>query len=101
MTNISHKMHSVNKFAGSIEIIISLFWIYTIAETLYNYHQTGVLNFIMIPDWLLILQMFMGCVGVWSGFQVYRTFWSIRKGYSFFLVPWVVIQILEFIWVSL
>jgi len=90
------------KIAGSIEILISAFWAYHNAETFCEYRaHPELLRVFIIPDSVLVFHFLVGLIGIWCGIEVWRSKWSIKKGYLIFFGLWIIGQILFFFLVGL
>jgi hypothetical protein len=98
MTESARHINSSQKFAGIFEILISTFWSFHNAETFYDYRaHPEILRAFIIPDWILIFHFLTGLIGIWSGIQIWRATWSIKKGYLIFLGLWAIGQIMYYV----
>ena len=66
---------------GIIQIVISVVFIYFHAELFYGYNYSGKLYLFMIPNWILILNMLLGIIGIFIGVKTYKGTLTTWKGY--------------------
>jgi hypothetical protein len=57
---------------GVLMVILNLLWIGEWIRLLYYYHFTNVAWFYMYPDWALILNGFIGLIGVYLGYRLIK-----------------------------
>ncbi len=76
------KSTSVN---GIIQMLISLFSVWHHVDLFYQYRNSSVLFFFIIPDWALILIILTGLTGFWIGLSVYLENRKVKTGYLLLL----------------
>jgi hypothetical protein len=59
-----------NKIIGIILLIVNLTWTGHWIWLFYGYYFTGILWLYMIPDWMLILNMIIGLIGIFIGIKL-------------------------------
>lgn len=68
-------------FNGLIQILISLCWIWYFGRFMYLYHYTDLLFNFRYPDWILLLFLALGLLGVYVGITVLLKKRKVRTGY--------------------
>ena len=64
---------SSHKIIGWILLIINIIWTIRSAQFLYFYHcSTGILYMFMIPDWILVLNVIIGMIGIYIGLRMIK-----------------------------
>jgi len=58
------KQKKINIIIGSIMLIINFLWTAEFIYLFYGYHFTGKLWLYMYPDWVLILNLIIGLIGI-------------------------------------
>ena len=67
------KINKTNLIIGIILIIVNILWTYNFAYFLYSYHfREGILWLIMYPDWVLIVNILIGIIGVVLGVRLIK-----------------------------
>ena len=67
------KSNKINLIIGIILIIVNLLWTYHFAYFLYAYHFIeGILWLFMYPDWLLIVNILIGIIGIVLGVRLIK-----------------------------
>ncbi len=95
MTEPAKQSNSSYKFEGIGEILISAFWSFHNAKPFYDYRvHPEMLRAFIIPDWVLIYNFLIGLIGIWCGIQIWRSAWTVKRGYLIFVGLWVTGQIL-------
>lgn len=84
---------------GSIQSIISGYFVIHFAHLWYNYHFTDILYYGMYPDWAMMVFMLLGILGILTGVRVFIG--ELRLGISYvlqlcYLLAGVVLHILSF-----
>lgn len=85
------------KISGAVLVVLNLYWIGFYVNLFYKYHYTAILFAFMLPDWLLILNVIFGIVGVYLGCTVYRSFMSIKKGIQLNISCFIFTLLVEFV----
>lgn len=85
---------------GSIQMLLSLFWVWHFGELLYLYHYTDLLFYYMYPNWTLSLFIVMGLFGTLIGLSVFLKKIKIKNGYLLLIGLFVTRLILSIIVVS-
>lgn len=74
------KLKKINIIIGSFIILISLLWIYFFAHLLYAYQfNKEILWLFMYPNWVLIVNIIIGIIGIIIGILLIKNKLSIRK----------------------
>ncbi|PNW28709.1 hypothetical protein BKP44_07265 [Formosa algae] len=81
MENKNNRLNKNTIINGTVQILLSIFWIYHYAILLYQYHFTDILFAFMYPDWTLILFILMGVLGILTGAYVILGKKKIKTGY--------------------
>lgn len=68
-----------NKIIGIIILIVNVIWTGHWIWVFYGYHFTNILWFYMYPDWILILNMIIGLIGIAIGIQLIKDKIVIKK----------------------
>jgi len=71
-----------NLITGLILIFINSYWVWDNLHLLYLYHYTGILFFIMFPDWVLFTNAIIGIIGIGIGVMVLKRKMTIKKALS-------------------
>ena len=71
-----------NLITGLILIFINSYWVWDNLHLLYLYHYTGILFFIMFPDWVLFTNAIIGIIGIGIGVMVLKRKMKIKKALS-------------------
>jgi len=79
------KKKLVPRIHGIIQIVISIVFIYFHAGLFYGYNFTNILYLVMIPNWILILNMLLGIIGIFIGVKTYKGTLKIWKGYAWLI----------------
>lgn len=74
---------------GIIQIMTSIVFFYFHAELFYGYHFTSILYLFMVPDWILVLNMLLGIIGIFIGVNTYKSKLKIWKGYLWLIVIFI------------
>ena len=82
---------------GIIQIVISIVFIYFQAELLYGYHFSGNLYLFMIPNWILVLNILLGIIGIFIGVKTYKGTLKIWQGYLLLITILILGSSLEMI----
>src|SRR5690554_7379955 len=69
-----------NRIIGIILIVINMYWFWHNLELAYLYRYSSVLFVIMLPDWLLTLNIIFSLIGIFFGIKITRKQLEIRKG---------------------
>jgi len=70
---------SINKIGGIIILIINIIWTGHWIYLFYGYHFTGILWYVMLPDWILILNTTFGLIGIIIGTRLMKGIIVIKK----------------------
>mgnify|MGYP001226816891 CR=1 FL=1 len=68
-----------NLITGISLVIFNLYWTWDKLHLLYLYHYTGILFFIMFPDWVLITNTIIGLIGTAIGIMLLKRKMTIKK----------------------
>ncbi len=79
-----------NHIVGVIILLINLCWIYFWAELFYEYHFTNILFLIMLPNWLLVLEMIIGILGILVGMQLICNKLKMKYAIPMAVVLWLI-----------
>jgi len=60
------------KIVGIAIILINIFWMFHHLRYLYLYQNPDIFWFYMYPNWYLILNSFIGLIGIIIGIRVYQ-----------------------------
>lgn len=66
ITNISKQI------VGFMIIILNILWTGYWIWLFYGYHFTSILWFFMYPDWILILNILIGLIGIYLGYRLVK-----------------------------
>jgi hypothetical protein len=66
------KSKIIKSLIGIIILFINLIWISFFGNLYYEYHFTDILFYYMFPDWLLILNLFIGLIGILIGIKIIK-----------------------------
>ncbi len=77
--SLSHVIH------GTIQIVASLYVVYTYTHLWYLYKYSDILWLFMYPDWVLVIFISLGLIGSVVGLTVFRGKLSARRGYLWLL----------------
>ena len=86
-----------NRIIGIILIVINMYWFWHNLELAYLYRYSSVLFLIMLPDWLLTLNIIFSLIGIFFGIKITRKQLEIRKGILINLLIWFLGGILNFL----
>jgi hypothetical protein len=77
-----------NLVIGIIIIIINIYWGFLNVRLFYLYNFTEIVFAFTTPNWVLILNIISGIIGIIIGINVFRNKWSVKKGglYAFLLI---------------
>jgi len=75
-----------NLIIGILIILLNLYWIYDNVNLYYLYHYTQIDFFIMIPDWVLLINTILGAIGIFIGARVILQKITIKKAIKIELV---------------
>ena len=77
-----------NLVIGIIIIITNIYWSFLNTRLFYLYNFTEIVFAFTTPNWVLILNIVFGIIGIGIGVHVLRNKWSIKKGglYAFLLI---------------
>lgn len=81
---------------GLIIIAINSYWIWHNLRLKYLYSFLSLSFFIMVPDWLLFINVILGIIGIYIGFETSRKNLSIKKGVLLNLFIWFLSAMLNF-----
>ena len=70
---------SKNKIIGIIILIINIIWTGDWIWLFYTYHFTGRLWLFMYPDWILILNIVFGMIGIIIGLRLIKERFKIKN----------------------
>jgi hypothetical protein len=70
-----------SKINGAIQILISFVFVFFHCELFYGYNFTNNLYLVMIPNWIIVVNILLGIVGIHTGLWIYRNKLKIWKGY--------------------
>ncbi len=70
---------SKNKIVGVIILIINIIWTGDWIWLFYAYHFTGRLWLFMYPDWILVLNIIFGLIGITIGIRLVKGKILIKK----------------------
>lgn len=70
---------SKNNIIGIIILIVNVIWTGHWIWLFYGYHFTEILWFYMYPDWILILNMIIGLIGITIGIRLIMNKIVIKK----------------------
>jgi len=74
-----------------------MYWFWHNLELAYLYRYSSVLFVIMLPDWLLTLNIIFSLIGIFFGIKITRKQLEIRKGILMNLLIWFLGGILNFL----
>ena len=74
------------RIAGSIVIILNIYYVYHYAELWYLYEYTDILWFMMLLTWEIIMNLIVGVAAIFLGLKVFNHSFSIVKGASISLL---------------
>lgn len=74
-----------------------MYWFWHNLELAYLYRYSSVLFVIMLPDWLLTLNIIFSLIGIFFGIKIARKQLEIRKGILMNLLIWLLGGILNFL----
>ena len=79
----TEKINKINSsfIHGTIQIVMSIFWIWNFGRLFYAYHFTDLLFYYMYPDWVLFLFISMSVFGILIGLSVIFKKRKIKVGY--------------------
>ncbi len=72
-------MIKLNKVIGLIVILFNIYIIWMYINLFYQYHFTMILFSYKIPDLILFCLVLIGIIGIFIGYKVYTSKWSIKK----------------------
>jgi hypothetical protein len=56
-------MNKKNKIFGIITLLVSIIWLLFYLKTYYDYNYTSKLFFVMVPNWILVINIIAGIIG--------------------------------------
>ena len=97
MNQETDKKKLAPRIHGIIQIVISIVFIYFHAELFYGYHFSGNLYLFMIPNWILVLNILLGIIGIFIGVKTYKGTLKIWQGYLLLITILILGSSLEMI----
>lgn len=77
---------SLHLILGTLQLLLSIFWIYHISRLYYLYEYTDILFAFRIPNWVLIIEIIMSSFNGYLGIKLVRGKISLRKSYGIFIL---------------
>ena len=74
------------QFAGLLIILFSLLWIVRLVNLVFLYQKTEINWYYMHPNWLLLINITMGIIGVIVGFFIYFRKIKLITGFQFLVI---------------
>lgn len=65
-------MYKRNKILGFITLTVSIIWTFINAHFYYDYNFTATLSLVMIPNWVLVLNIIFGILGSIVGLGILK-----------------------------
>jgi len=72
--------------SGILIVLVSLCWLAFNGNLFYQYHFTSSLFYLMLPDWLLFLNILMSVAGILIGVSFLRKGKPLKGAKLFFLI---------------
>jgi len=73
------RKESKYKIIGILILIINIIWTVDWIWLFYGYHFTGILWMYMYPDWILILNIVFGMIGIIIGMRLLKESFKIKN----------------------
>lgn len=77
-----------------------MYWLWHNLELAYLYRYSSVLFVIMLPDWLLTLNIIFSLIGIFFGIKIARKQLEIKKGILMNFLIWFLGGILNFFFLN-
>jgi hypothetical protein len=87
---------SKNKIVGVIILIINIIWTGDWILLFYAYHFTGRLWLFMYPDWILVLNIIFGLIGITIGIRLVKGKIFIKKALLIEMPKFIVVLLILF-----
>lgn len=82
---------------GLIQIVFSMYWIWENGLRLYQQKSLSILFIVMFPDWMLVLNIVFGTIGLHIGVLTLRSKVSLVKGYTLIFTLFIIGFIIKMI----